>query len=97
MPLPWGTEICVAFRRSEFAAIDRENCLFNEEGSSVRVLVPEWASKVKEVQLGIIGDTKVVQMFLNLSKANTQARCFTRIGTNACQTRRYIDPLPERA
>lgn len=59
-------EIATSFRRSEFGAITVDVVFFSSYKTEVKIIIPEGASKVREVQLGVIRDEQVVAMLQRL-------------------------------
>lgn len=77
-----AVEMATTFRRGEFHAITVDVVFFSNSKSEVRIVIPEAASKVREVQLGVIRDERVIGMLRELVKDKRMGGLFrTNRGT----------------
>lgn len=71
-----AVEMLTNFRRGEFGAITADVVFFDDHRAEVRIIIPEAASKVREVQLGIIRDKAVIVMLRRLANETNTGSLF---------------------
>ncbi len=78
----FAIEMATNFRRGEFNAITVDVVFFSKLKAKVKIVIPEAASKVREVQIGIITDERVIEMMRILIEENRSGHLFeTNRGT----------------
>ena len=70
-----AVELSTSLRRSEFQAITLDVMFFKAE-AQVTIVIPEFASKVRRVQLGLVRDPRVVAMLRQLKSDKAAGALF---------------------
>ena len=71
-----AVEMLTNFRRSEFGAITADVVIFSDHRAEVKIIIPEEASKVREIQLGVIRNEAVIAMLRQLADETNTGSLF---------------------
>ncbi len=71
-----AVEMLTNFRRSEFGAITTDIVIFSDHCAEVKIIIPEKASKVREIQFGVIRDEVVITMLHQLANETNTGSLF---------------------